>query len=90
MSPSVRGYRGHSQRLDSWGMDHKESHTDKRHLCVFVRLCVYECLSSVVKRNQTVLSYAHTVVSENTAAHLPDDMHAHTHPTPATATTVTM
>lgn len=42
-------------------------------------LCVgLHTLSSVVKRNQTVLSYAHAGVSENSTTHSLDDMHTHT------------
>lgn len=66
--------------------DHKEpgTQTGGSYVCLCGWMCASSCvgsqsLSSVVKRNQTVLSYAHAGVSENTTTHFPDDMHAHAH-----------
>ncbi|KAI9528374.1 hypothetical protein NQZ68_020199, partial [Dissostichus eleginoides] len=67
-SERLRRAQPYRQQLDSWGRDHKEPETQTEGSYV-----------SVVKRNQTVLSYAHAGVSENTATHSPDEMRAHTH-----------
>lgn len=56
------------QQLDSRAKDQKHTrHTQQALMCVSMMMCVHsDCVSSDVRRNQTVLSYAHTGVSENT------------------------
>lgn len=82
---SVKRYRGriHADSSLIPGARPKKRQRHRQEACVCgVWICVFShSLSSIMKHNQTVLSYTHTGVSKDTDTHS-YNMHAHTHEQP--------